>query len=138
MIELAKHQSLEGRKILIVDDSKEITSLLADTFATVGSQTIEINNGFDAMILITTGDFDILILDIIMPQPDGWSILQFMRSRQDWLKRTIVLTANRYDRNIIKAAFDLGVSYMCKPFILSDILDMASGLTDQTTNQAVA
>jgi CheY-like chemotaxis protein len=121
-------QVLAGQKILIVDDLKDITSLMADTFALVGAQTVQVNNGTEAMGHLRAGGFAIVVLDMVMPQPDGWRVLEFMRSRPDWLQRTIILSANRYDPHVAQAIREYGVAHLFKPFLLTDLIAMAGSL----------
>ena len=121
-------QVLAGQRILIVDDLTDITSLVADTFALVGAQTVQVNNGTEAMAHLRAGGFAIVVLDMVMPQPDGWRVLEFMRSRPDWLPRTIILSANRYDPHVAQAIREYGVAHLFKPFLLTDLITMASNL----------
>jgi CheY-like chemotaxis protein len=135
--DLIEPHMLAGRKVLIVDDSIDITSLVADTFALVGSQTVQANNGTEAMGHLRAGGFAIVVLDMVMPQPDGWRVLELMRSRPDWLQRTIILTANRYDPRVAQAIRKYAVAHLFKPFQLTDLITMASSLLKKIEYAAI-
>jgi DNA-binding response OmpR family regulator len=117
---------LEGRKVLVVDDSKDMTALLADIFSDAGAQVTETNRGEDAIRSMVTDDFDVIFLDLTMPEPDGWKMLQFIRSSlPHMLSRTIVLTAHADDREESRLLKDIRVAYMFKPFMLADLVAQA-------------
>jgi DNA-binding response OmpR family regulator len=117
---------LEGRKILVVDDSKDMTSLLADIFSDAGAQVTEANRGEDAIRSMADDDFDVVFLDLTMPEPDGWKMLQFMRGcLPHLLSRTIVLTAHANEQEESRLLKDIHVAYMFKPFMLADLVGQA-------------
>ena len=128
MVARMKSESLAGRRILVVDDSKDITSLVAETFDMAGAQPVQVNSGTEAMVFLMAGGFDIVVLDMVMPQPDGWRVLQFMHSRPEWLGRTIILTANRYDPHVLETVKESRVAHLFKPFLLTDLITTAGRL----------
>jgi DNA-binding response OmpR family regulator len=118
-----------GHKILVVDDSKDMTSLLADVFAEAGARVTEANRGEDAMSFIARGEFDVIFLDLTMPHPDGWKVLQFIRNAYPhMLSRTIVLTGQRYDQEAVDSLGDGHIACMFKPFLLTDLVSRACGV----------
>lgn len=137
-LNLKASPALAGRNVLVVDDSKDITSLVAETFALAGAHPIQVNSGKAAMIFLAAGGFDLVVLDLVMPQPDGWRVLQFMRSCPGWLKRTIVLTANKYDPRVAQAIQEYGVAHAFKPFVLTDLIDKACVLLAKVEYTAAA
>ena len=70
---------LNGKRVLVVDDSPEMTSLLAEVFADAGARVTQANRGQDAMDLLAADRFDLVLMDLTMPQPDGWRVLRFVR-----------------------------------------------------------
>ena len=117
---------LEGRKVLVVDDSKDMTSLLADILADAGARVTEATGGEDAIRFMADDDFDVIFLDLTMPERDGWKMLQLLRdSLPHMLPRTIVLTAYAYDWEEPQLLKDMGVAYMFKPFQIADLVAQA-------------
>lgn len=101
-------------KLLIVDDEKNIRELLKE-YLSVNNYTIsEAADGFEALKLIEQEDFDLIILDVMMPKVDGWTVCREIRQKN----RTpiIMLTARgeEYDKLL---GFELGIDdYVVKPF----------------------
>ncbi|MCY2931677.1 MAG: response regulator [Planctomycetota bacterium] len=138
MTPFMKPKCLAGCRVLIVDDSRDITSLVAETFAAAGARPVEVNNGTDAMVFLMAGGFDIVVLDMVMPPPDGWRVLQFMRSRPKMLARTILLTANKYDLRVARTAEEYGVAHLFKPFLLENLITAACRLLAQPEHTTAA
>lgn len=121
--------TLAGRRALVVDDWKDLTSLVADILAADGAQVSTAHTGQDAMAFLGGGRFDLLVLDLGMPKPDGWDVLEFIgKAVPHMLARTVVLTAMRYDREIAQALEDKGVTHMFKPFEIDSLRKTVCGL----------
>ncbi|MCK4602386.1 MAG: response regulator [Phycisphaerae bacterium] len=114
--------TLARRRVLVVDDSREITSLVADVLADDGAQVSTAHTGQDAILLLGVEKFDLLILDLVMPKPDGWKVLEFIRNAvPHMLARTVVLTAMRHGREVAKALQDWGITHLFKPFQINSL-----------------
>jgi CheY-like chemotaxis protein len=131
-------QPLQGRKILIIDDSKDITSLLSDVFADVGAAVVQANTGQDAMRFLALSDFDLIILDMVMSQPDGWALLRYMQKRPSHLKHIIVLTANVYNHWVQETIKEYHLPCMYKPFELKDLIELACHVVSDTLSTTAA
>ncbi|MCE5327059.1 MAG: response regulator [Planctomycetaceae bacterium] len=117
---------LRGKRVLVVDDWPEVTSLISEILSQSGAQVEAVTDGYQAIQLLSAQPYDLLILDLGMPHPDGWEILDFMRQdAPEALDHTIVLTGRRYDPQTRQrlAAEELAVLY--KPFSLEALLDLA-------------
>ena len=113
----------------MVDDSRQITDIVATAFSRCGASADAANTGWDAMRQLRRRQLDLVVLDLAMPDPDGWRVLEFMRqSRPDLLRRTIVLTARRYDNDAIASLDEQGIRCLFKPFDLEDLREAASAL----------
>ncbi|MCA0385907.1 MAG: response regulator transcription factor [Firmicutes bacterium] len=101
-------------KLLIVDDEKNIRELLKE-YLSISNYTIsEAADGLEALKLIEQEAFDLIILDVMMPKVDGWTVCREIRLKN----RTpiIMLTARgeEYDKLL---GFELGIDdYVVKPF----------------------
>lgn len=107
-------------KILIVDDEERIRTVIREYLQNDHYETDEASNGEDALDKLTHLSFDLLILDIMMPEMDGFSMLKELPIE----KRipTIVLSARgeEYDK---LTGFDLGIDdYVTKPFSPKELL----------------
>jgi two-component system response regulator (stage 0 sporulation protein A) len=110
---------LEPVKIGIVDDNKIFCQLLQeffDSFVDLEAVTLAYN-GVDAMTALSTSNIDVLLLDLIMPQLDGFGVLQWLQ-KQPFKVKTIVFSAFAQE-HLAKKAIELGADYfVMKPFDL--------------------
>nr|QRW39766.1 hisitidine kinase [bacterium] len=109
---------MEKQKILIVDDSEMNRSLLADILEEQ-YDVVEAENGVEAISLLSRqrADFSLLLLDIMMPEMDGFEVLAYI-NKYHWNDTfaVIMISADDSPANI-KRAYDLGAfDYISRPF----------------------
>jgi DNA-binding response OmpR family regulator len=107
-------------KVLIVDDEARIRSIIKKYAEFEGHTVTEAADGMEAVRLCRTNDYDIIILDIMMPELDGFSACREIRK----LKQTpiIMLSARGEEYDKINA-FGLGVDdYVVKPFSPKELM----------------
>jgi len=68
------------KKILIVDDDADLLDLLSSSFTTAGFSTITAANGLDALKLARSRSPDLVVLDLILPDQDGFTVCDILRS----------------------------------------------------------
>ncbi|MBU0503601.1 MAG: response regulator [Candidatus Omnitrophota bacterium] len=124
-----------AKRILIVDDEAMITKSLKKLLAKEGFAPTIVSSGNEALDQIKTNDFDLLILDIRMPQMDGietiTAIRQYMAVEGKDPIPEIVITGYA-DENKYKCAVDLKVSaYIYKPFDTNEFLDTIKKVLEQ-------
>jgi DNA-binding response OmpR family regulator len=102
-------------KILIVDDEPDILLMLRINLEAEGYETALAADGETALRRIDDECPDALLLDVMMPVMDGWSVLESLSTRPE-SPRVIVLPAQTASRDI-RRALDLGAAeYLTKPF----------------------
>ena len=100
--------------VLIADDESEIRRLLRLYLEKDGYQVIEAEDGLQAAKLITEKEFDLVLLDIMMPGMDGYQVLRKIRERSNI--PVMILSAKSQDVDKI-LGLDLGADdYLAKPF----------------------
>ncbi|MBC8372549.1 MAG: response regulator [Phycisphaerae bacterium] len=115
----AAFKTLRDRRILIVDDSVQITSLLKEIFTECGATVVTANSGRGALGKLQSEEFDLVILDLVMPVPNGFDVLGFMRQTMpEMLERTILLTGDRYHQHLLHDIDETEVRVVFKPFNL--------------------
>jgi two-component system response regulator CpxR len=79
------HQGIEpsNMKILIVDDDKKLCQLVADYLEPMGYVVEAAHNGDRGLKMILEGDYHVVILDVMMPQMDGFEVLKRLRKESD-------------------------------------------------------
>ena len=81
-------------RALIVDDDGPIRSMLAAIVKHHGFAVETASDGDQAIASISRDGFDVVLLDLMMPRVDGWTVLRFMQEhRPDLVPRTIIATA---------------------------------------------
>jgi two-component system OmpR family response regulator len=102
-------------KVLVVEDEPLLASTLAIGLRAEGALVVESSNGVEGLSQAVENDFDVIVLDIMLPGLSGYEVLRRMRARDVWTP-VLMLTAKdgEYDQT---DAFDLGADdYLTKPF----------------------
>lgn len=107
-------------KILIVEDEPSIQKILFELLSDAGYSVSAAGDGEKALSAFQAGDFDLVILDIMLPKLDGYRVLKEIRERSD--TPVIMLTALDGEEAEIKA-FELRADdYITKPFSVKLVL----------------
>lgn len=107
-------------KLLIVDDEFRIRELIKKYAIYEGYQVSEAENGIEAVNLCKTNQFDLIVMDIMMPQLDGFSAVEQIRKSENTPIIMLSALGEEYDR--IKG-FELGVDdYVVKPFSPKELM----------------
>jgi DNA-binding response OmpR family regulator len=126
MRNVEKHYLWRDRRILALDDSPEITSLIREIFSSCGARVDCVDDGAKAMAMLQMADYDLIVLDLVMPRPDGWDVLGFLRQMHPGaLERTLLLTGGRHERNTVRLEQGKIVPVLYKPFRLEQLCSEA-------------
>ena len=111
--------------ILVVDDEPQVVWVLQFSLEAEGYQTYAANNGVEALSEISQHHPTIMVLDIMMPTMDGWSVLEEMtKLPREERPRVVIVSALASLRDRAKAA-ELGAdAYVPKPFNVDELLDV--------------
>lgn len=108
-------------KILFVEDNRELAENLAEFFAEVRYETDFAGDGLTALHLIANNNYDIIVLDIMLPGVNGLEICKKIRSELNSPVPVILLTALDHIDNKI-SGFGVGANdYLCKPFDMREL-----------------
>ena len=108
-------------KILVVDDEPKIRELIGQYITVAGYETEFAKDGIEALNIISKGDVDMVILDVMMPFMDGIACLREMRSR-GFKTPVIILSAKGEEYDKI-TGFDAGTDdYVVKPFSPKELM----------------
>lgn len=115
---LDKYQLSQARgyKVLVVDDSAINREILADQVKAEGYQTATAKDGKQAIQMIQTGSFDLILLDIIMPEIDGYQVLKWIRHSPWKHIPTIMISALEQTDSVVKCIEMGAEDYLTKPF----------------------
>lgn len=122
------------KKILLVEDEEAIRTGLIDVFVYHGFEVQACDNGHDGLALATSGRFDLLLLDVMLPGIDGFKICEVVRE-QDLHQPIIMLTAKSSDEEVIQG-LKLGADdYVAKPFSVAQLVLRVEAVLRRSTIQ---
>lgn len=110
------------KRILIIEDEKPLAHALELKMTHEGYETVVANTGEMGMKEATTGKYDLILLDLILPGMDGFSILEQLRSKK--AKTVVIILSNLGQDEDRKKASELGAkNYLVKSNVpLADIV----------------
>jgi len=110
-------------KILIVDDEAPIRALMRATLTMAGHQVVEAGGGEEALEKIKKQDFDLVVLDIMMPVTDGYEVLERIKAIPSKAHLpVVVVTAKSYESEGIMREMTAGaIDHLSKPFDPEDL-----------------
>ena len=112
---------MENNKILIVEDDPNLGKVLLEYLSMKGFDTDIAENGEIGLKKFLNQQYDFVVLDIMMPKKDGFSLAQDIRKIDDKIP-IIFLTAKSQKENVLKA-FKIGADdYLTKPFSIDELL----------------
>lgn len=104
-------------KILMVDDDKLVTDLLEKLLKADGYQTATVNDSSKAIEVAKKELPDLILLDLMMPQPDGFRVCRMMRELPEFRRIPIIIVTALDDSDSRAVAFGAGATdYLTKPF----------------------
>lgn len=102
------------KKILLVEDEFRIRKITKDFLVEEGFKVIEAEDGKEAIEKFNEEDFDLVLLDVMLPEIDGWSVLREIRKTSNIL--VMMLTARADDSDQIFGYQLKADDYLTKPF----------------------
>lgn len=96
----------DGKKVLIVDDEKPLAHALQLKLNSEGFQTSTAGNGVEAVELLTKEHFDLVLLDLVMPQKDGFAVLEELKAKN--VTTPVIVTSNLSQTEDFEKAKKLG------------------------------
>lgn len=117
-------------KLLIVDDEEKIRTLIKKYAVFEGYEVIEAANGFEAIAKCASNTFDLIIMDIMMPELDGYSAVKEIRKTSQTPVIMLSAKGEEYDRI---HGFEIGVDdYVVKPFSVRELMMRIAAVIKRT------
>jgi len=106
-------------KVLIVEDDPEARLILTKYLTSRGYEAVEAEDGPRALEAFHREELDALLLDLMIPPPDGWEVLQYVRGQSSI--PIVVITARDATDDVVKALQMGADDYIVKPFKLREV-----------------
>ena len=118
-------------KILVTDDEDKIREIIKKYAIFEGHTVVEATNGMDAVNKVRQQDFDIIIMDVMMPELDGFSAVKEIRKKSDCPVIMLSARGEEYDKI---HGFELGVDdYVVKPFSPKELMMRIDAIMKRTS-----
>lgn len=132
--------ALQGRRLLVVEDSLVSRSILVRILQSAGATTEEATNGYEGLALLRKSaasklPYDAILCDIMMPEMDGYTFLEQMRGRPEGKHMPIIMLTARTDKDSVLFCMKHGVGgYIRKPFQQVKIMETLQKLLPSRKN----
>ena len=114
----------EARRILVVDDNRDILDLAATVLAGAGYAVSTASSGIGALDLLAEEHFDLLLLDINMPDMDGWQTLRLIRAERSMNDLPVVMFSIKGEiRDKVHSMQEGALDYITKPFAVDELVE---------------
>ena len=123
-----------SNKILVIEDEPTLSRLLSYNLIQEGYDTTVIDHGGDGLQAALQGNFDLIILDIMLPGMNGFEILN--RLHQNNVRTPVViLTARNAEEEVVQGLKHGADDYITKPFGVAELLARVSAVLRRTQNE---
>lgn len=122
-------------KILLIEDDPEIGSYLQKSLQQEGYPTTHCREGEEGLDMLAYTTFDLILLDIMLPDQDGFSIIQQLRDRKNTIPIIVISALTEVDYRI--KGLNIGADdYLSKPFEVQELIARIRVLLRRRANQA--
>lgn len=113
-----------GPTVLVADDDEDILALVAFRLERAGYEVVTANNGEEALRLALDSPPDLAVLDVRMPNLDGYEVTTGIRENEQTSKMPIILLSASVHEASVARGFEAGADdYLKKPFSPQELLD---------------
>ncbi|MFA6422867.1 MAG: response regulator [Patescibacteria group bacterium] len=113
------------KRLLVVEDDYILAHMYKERFGAEGYEVVSADNGEDGIDEALAGNFDLVILDLMLPKRGGLSVLQILRSRPETEKIPVIIITNHPDDRYREIAEKYGIEdFVFKAEIMpKDVID---------------
>lgn len=121
----------EVPKIVVVDDDPEILKLITMLLRRIGADSKTFYDGRDALEYLAKETPDLIVLDLMMPEIDGFDILRKLRRQPRFNHVPVLILSAKADAGSIREGLEQGADgYVTKPYIANTLIDRIRLLLD--------
>jgi len=119
-------------KLLVVDDEEDMRNVIVEYAKYENYEVVEAENGFDAIELVKANDFDLIVMDIMMPKIDGFTTVKEIKKIKDIPIIMLSARSEEYDKLY---GYELGIDdYITKPFSPRELIARIKVATSRKRN----
>lgn len=110
--------TLSHSSVLVIDDDPDLQELVVMLLKRAGIPTASVGTATEGIQMLDTGAFDLLILDLMLPDMEGLELLKLLRQNTRYDSLSILILSARADSEAIGSAMKLGADgYLTKPYV---------------------
>jgi len=121
----------DGVRALIVDDDADVRGLLASILVRAGARVVEATSGGEAMALLARDEFDVVLVDVRLPDHSGLDLLRWARSAEVD-SEMIVLTGHADVETAVEAMRRGAYDFLAKPWKNAELLEVVAKAAEKT------
>lgn len=111
-----------GEYVLVVEDDTAMAEGIRDVLELAGYEVQLGHNGTEALMRVAERVPDLIVSDIMMPEMDGYKLLERIRDNQEWVSIPFIFLTSKSEKQDIRRGFDMGAEdYLPKPFEWADL-----------------
>jgi DNA-binding response OmpR family regulator len=124
------------KKILVVDDEDDILHFLELVLREKGYDVSTASGGHEALTKAQLERPHLILLDIMMPQMDGWEVLKLLRVDEETAEIPVAMLSARTEaKDRVQGLQEGAIDYICKPFSLQDLLVKIETIFEQVAKR---
>ena len=126
-----------GKRILVVDDDENILNLERTILEQKGFDVTGANGGAEALRLLADQAFDLVLLDVMMPEVDGFAVCRKIKEDPRLKDMPVIFLTAKGGGEALAEGFESGaVMYINKPFTANKLLTIVNTMLESGTNLA--
>ncbi|MFH0793095.1 MAG: response regulator [bacterium] len=112
-----------SKKILAIDDENDVLLIIKTALKSEGYEVQTATNGLDGLALAEEFGPDLIVLDIMMPEMDGFEVLRHLKDNEKTFHVPVIMLTGLSDKAKIQDALNKGIDYyIVKPFEFHDLI----------------
>ena len=124
-----------AKRILVVDDDENILNLEKAILEQKGFEVTVASGGAEALRLLTDGAFDLVLLDVMMPEVDGFTVCRRIKEDQRLRDLPVIFLTAKGGGEALAEGFESGaIMYINKPFTANKLLTIVNTMLESGTN----
>ena len=122
------------KKLLIIDDESSTSLFLRWLLKDEPYQTFTANSFSEALNLLRKNSFHLILLDLIMPDVDGFEVLDYLKTDKKFREVPVIIVSVKSDRESVEAALRKGArDYVVKPYNIRDLRNKVQIILENKT-----
>jgi signal transduction histidine kinase/HAMP domain-containing protein len=118
------HEALRGHRVLVVDDDPRNAFVLTDVLEMHGMTVVQATDGRMAISELAAGDIDLVLMDVMMPQMDGYETTRAIRRMPQYARLPVITVTARAMQGDREKSIDAGATdYITKPIDIEELLN---------------